>query len=69
MQKEDYLEILKSSMLESAAMFGFQDSFIFHQDYDPKHTVWIVTNWIHENGIDKLPWVAQSPDLNPIENL
>ena len=29
MRKEDYLEILKSFMLESAAMLGLEDSFIF----------------------------------------
>ena len=56
-------------MLESAAMLGLQNSFIFQQDNDPKYTERIVTNWIHENGIYKLPWVAQSPELNPIENL
>ena len=56
-------------MLESAAMLGLEDSFIFQQDNDPKHAARIVTNWIHENGIDKLCWVAQSPDVNPTENL
>jgi len=56
-------------MLESAAMQGLADIFILQQDNDPKHTARTVTNWSHENGIDKLPWIAQSPDLNPIENL
>jgi len=59
----------KDSNLESAAMLGLEDSFIFQQDNDPKHTSQIVTNWIHENGINKLPWVAQSHDLNPIKTL
>ena len=69
MRKEDYLEILKSFMFESAAMLGLEDSFIIQQDNDPKHTARIVTNWIHENEIDTFPWIAQSHDLNPIENL
>jgi len=50
-------------------MLSLEDTFIFQQYNDSKHTARIVTNWIHENGIDKLPWVAQSPDPNPIENL
>ena len=45
------------------------DSFIFHRDNGPKPTTRIVTNRIPENGLDKLPRVAQSPDLNPIKNL
>ena len=69
MRKGDYLESLKSSILESAAMLGLEVSFIFQQDNDPKHTAQIVTNWIHENGIDKLPWVAQSSGLNLIKNM
>jgi len=69
MQKEDYLEILRSSMFESAAMLGLYDSFIFQQDNDPKNTALIITNWIYENGIDKLPRVPQSPVLNTFENL
>ena len=69
MRKKQYLDILKTSMLESAAMLGLADIFILQQDNDPKHTARIVTNWLHENGIDKFPWVSQSPDLNPIENL
>jgi len=51
MRKEDF-KILKSSILESAAMLGLEDSFIFKQDND---TARIVTNLIHENRIDKLP--------------
>jgi len=38
-------------MLKSAAMLGLEDSFIFQQDNDPKHTARKLTNWIHENGI------------------
>ena len=69
MRKEDYFEILKSFILESAVIIGLKDSFIFKQDNDPKHTARIVTNWINENGIDKFLWITQSPHLNPIENL
>ena len=35
-----------------------------------KHLVTLPTqNWLNQNGIKKLPWQSQSPDMNPIELL
>ena len=42
MRKEDYLVILKNFMLESVSMLGLEDSSIFQEDNDPKHTARIV---------------------------
>lgn len=42
---------------------------IFQQDNDPKLTAKIVTQWLGDNNVRILSWPAQSPDLNPIENL
>ena len=39
------------------------------QDNDPKHTVKSVNKYFSDNKIDVVSWPAQSPDLNPIENL
>lgn len=68
MDKYLYLNILKNNLKESATQLGLNDSFIFQQDNDPKHTALIVKEWLlyHTKQLKTPP---QSPDLNPIEHL
>jgi len=42
---------------------------IFQEDNARPHTSKIAKAACEDAGIVKLPWPAQSPDLNPIENL
>ena len=69
MTKEVYLDILERNLHASARKLKMSRNFIFQQDGDPKHTAKIVSQWFVKKKIKVLDWVAQSPDLNPIEHL
>ena len=68
MEQYQYLDILKNSM-EPHAFESMPINWTFMQDNDPKHTARSVKNWLAAEQIKVLEWPAQSPDLNPIENL
>jgi len=69
MDKEMYLDILENAMILSADMLYGREDWQLQQDNDPKHTARVVKAWMTHNNVPLLPWPAQSPDLNPIENL
>ena len=49
-------------------IFGYAD-FMFQQDLAPAHSARSTMRWLEDHGIEVLPWPANSPDFNPIENL
>lgn len=71
MNAERYLKVLEKRLLPSARdMYGADNKdWIYQQDNAPCHTAKKVKDWCQAKNIPLLPWPAQSPDMNPIENL
>ncbi len=64
-----YQEILEHFMLPSADKLYGDTDFIFQQDLAPAHTAKGTKSWFNDHGVTVLDWPANSPDLNPIDNL
>ncbi len=68
-QAATYQEILEHYMLHSVDKLYGDADFIFQQDLAPAHTAKGYKIWFNDHGLTGLDWPANSPDLNPIENL
>jgi transposase len=71
MNSNDYIEILQNSLMAfKTTMETEWCTTLIHQDDNAKiHISRKTREWKERNGIESLPWPAQSPDINPIENL
>ncbi len=65
----DYQEMLEHFMLPFADQLFKDVDFIFPLDLAPAHTAKRTKSWLNDHGVGVLDWLANSPDLNPIENL
>ncbi len=64
-----YQYILEHFMLPFADQIFKDADFIFQHDLAPAHTAKSTKSWLNDHGVGVLDWPANSPDLNPIENL
>lgn len=69
MDAEIYVKILKEALLPSTQKMFPENNYLFMQDNDPKHTSKRAHAFFEQNGIEWWKTPAESPDLNPIENL
>ena len=74
MDRYVYLSVLQDDLRKTLKHYEGKYSltekkWIFMQDNDPKHTSKVVKEWLKDQNFGIMEWPAQSPDLNPIENM
>lgn len=68
MNAEQYLTVLRTQMIPTMHE-KFNGDAVFMHDKAPCHTARRVMEFLRTNDIQILDWPANSPDMNPIENI
>ena len=68
MKENLYIDIISKTLLPFICEV-YPDGHKLMQDNDPKHTSHHTQHWMQENGVNWWRTPAESPDMNPIENL
>lgn len=68
MNAAGYISLLTEYLPLSVEKMGLS-AFIYQHDNGPQHTSHLARYFFQQRSIETLPWPAQSPDMNPIENL
>ncbi len=68
LNQNGYIDLLRDQFLPFSNE-NLAPGWVFQQDNAPCHKSKKVLQWFEANGIELIDWPAQSPDLNPIENL
>ena len=69
MNAEGYVSVLETGLLPSVGPLFRGQKYLFMQDNDPKHTSRRAREFFDAKGIEWWKTPAESPNLNPIENL
>ena len=67
MDADGYINVLTSGLLPYISRQSHTVKFM--QDNDPKHTSCKAKEWMEQNNVHWWKTPAESPDLNPIENM
>ena len=69
MNTDKYIEIINKNLEQAVLKMALEEEFILQQDNDLKYTAKKTNKFFEDSNIKLLEWQAQSPYLNPIENL